>query len=446
MVDLSALEERARAVLGPGAYDYVAGGADAEQTLADNVSAWSRLRLRPRVLRDVRQLATGARVLGTSLPTPLMVAPIGFQRVAHPEGEEATTRGARAAGALMVAPTRSSVEFERIGEAASGPWWCQVYLLRDRGWTEAVVDRAVAAGATALVLTVDTPFLGRRRREERAGFVFPDGVTMANLPEEGRVPDVADRVDGARQSPAVSFDDLSWLGGTWGLPVVAKGVLRGDDAVACVDAGASAVVVSNHGGRQLDGAVPTAEALEEVVEAVEGRAEVYVDGGIRRGTDVLKALALGARAVLVGRPVIWGLACGGEKGVAGVLGQLREELALAMALCGVPEIEDLTPELVRWASTPAPARSGASLSRDRDPLVAVPGQGAGGGPAVPGGPPVATGDGSPTPARYGSPTEAPGTTLATTGAGSTTEASERSGTGARDGSQSGMTEATGPLV
>jgi 4-hydroxymandelate oxidase len=444
VVDLAALEERARVVLGRAAYDFVAGGADEEETLADNIAAWSRLRVRPRVLRDVRLVSTGVRVLGTPLASPLLVAPIGFQRLAHPDGEEATTRGARSAGALMVAPTRSSVTFERIGEAASGPWWCQVYLLRDRGWTEALVDRAVGAGATALILTVDTPFLGRKRRDERNAFSFPEGVTVANLPDEGGAADVAQRPEGARQSPAVTFDDLSWLEGTWGLPVVAKGVLRGDDAVACVEAGASAVVVSNHGGRQLDGSVSTAEALDEVVSAVDGRAEVYVDGGIRRGSDVLKALALGAQAVLVGRPVMWGLACGGEKGVAGVLGQLREELALAMALCGVPEVADVTPDLL----APAPTISVASSSGRARPSRPATGEGGGVSPA-PGStfPPMAPGTASlgddlPEPAgRQQPPTEAltPPDGLD----GATAPASEADGEDRPDGE---MTEATGPLA
>ncbi|HET6795436.1 MAG TPA: alpha-hydroxy acid oxidase [Acidimicrobiales bacterium] len=342
---LDELEEQAKEVLDRGAYDFVAGGADDEVTLADNRAAWGRLRLRPRVLRDVSHVDTATTVMGRPLSTPVMVAPVAFQRLLHEEAELGTARGAAAAGAVLVLSTRSSTPIEQV--AATGvEWWFQLYVLRDRGWTAELVDRAVAAGCRSLVVTVDTPVLGFRRRDAANAFQVPAAAGMANVSAAVGVSaaDVAASV-GAMQSPAVGPADIEWLAGR-GLPVVAKGVLRADAARACVDAGASAVIVSNHGGRQLDGAVPTAYALPEVVDAVEGSAEVLVDGGVRRGTDVLKALALGARAVLVGRPVAWGLATGGGAGVRGVLEHLSVELALAMALAGAARVDDLGPDLV----------------------------------------------------------------------------------------------------
>src|SRR5579884_1834959 len=318
--DLDSVEALARQRLEVGVYDYIAGGADDEITLADNVAAWSRLRLRPRVLRDVSAVSTATTVLGRSVRTPILAAPIAFQRLAHPEGELAMAKGCA---------------------AAAGPAWFQVYLLRDRDRTEALIGRAVAAGFSALVLTVDTPVLGRRARDARNRFDVPldlQAVNDASLARSLRA--------GGEQSPVLGPEDLEWLATTSGLPVMAKGVLRGDDARRCVDAGASAVVVSNHGGRQLDGVVATADAVAEVVDAVGDQVEVYVDGGIRRGTDVLKALALGARAVLVGRPLMWGLTVAGADGVQRVLGELTAQLRLAMALAGAPDIASLQPDLV----------------------------------------------------------------------------------------------------
>ncbi|HZU73817.1 MAG TPA: alpha-hydroxy acid oxidase [Acidimicrobiales bacterium] len=338
--DLDSVEALARQRLEVGVYDYIAGGADDEITLADNVAAWSRLRLRPRVLRDVSAVSTATTVLGRSVRTPILAAPIAFQRLAHPEGELAMAKGCAAAGSLMVVSTRASCPVEDVA-AAAGPAWFQVYLLRDRDRTEALIGRAVAAGFSALVLTVDTPVLGRRARDARNRFDVPldlQAVNDASLARSLRA--------GGEQSPVLGPEDLEWLATTSGLPVMAKGVLRGDDARRCVDAGASAVVVSNHGGRQLDGVVATADAVAEVVDAVGDQVEVYVDGGIRRGTDVLKALALGARAVLVGRPLMWGLTVAGADGVQRVLGELTAQLRLAMALAGAPDIASLQPDLV----------------------------------------------------------------------------------------------------
>ncbi|HWB73007.1 MAG TPA: alpha-hydroxy acid oxidase [Egibacteraceae bacterium] len=348
-MDFTELERQARGLLKPAAYDYYAGGADDEVTLADNVAAWRRLRLRPHVLRDVSKVSAASAVLGTEVSAPVLVAPMAYQRLAHDGGEAATARGAAAAGTVMVVSTLATVSLEDVAGAAPGaPRWFQVYVRKDRGWVVELVRRAAEAGYRALVLTVDLPVLGRRRRDERHRFTLPEGMEMANVgrstvPAEGSALEAYARQE---LDPAVTFDDIAWLAEASGLPVVVKGVLRGDDAAACLDAGAAAVAVSNHGGRQLDTAVAGADALPEVVAAVAGRGEVYVDGGVRRGTDVVKALALGARAVMVGRPVLWGLATGGADGVAEVLGALRAETERALALCGAASVSELRPDLV----------------------------------------------------------------------------------------------------
>lgn len=343
--DLAEEERRAREALAGDVWDYLAGGADDELTLADNLAAWGRVRLRPRVLRDVSRVSTATMVLSSPVDVPILVAPVAFQRLAHAEGEVAMARAAARAGTLMVVSTRSSMALEEVAAAAGGRWWFQVYVLADRGWTDELVARAVAAGGCqALVLTGDTPVLGNRRRDALNQFRLPPGVAMANLASGPEGPEAT--TPEALQSRAVTFDDIERLASSSGLPVVVKGVLRGDDAVSCLEAGAAAIVVSNHGGRQLDGAVATARALPEVVHAVAGRAEVYVDGGIRQGRDVLAAVALGARAVLVGRPPVWGLANGGAPGAERVLKVLATELVLAMALAGAADLAALTPDLV----------------------------------------------------------------------------------------------------
>jgi 4-hydroxymandelate oxidase len=350
-LDLAALEAAARERLERGVYDYIAGGADAELTLADNLAAWSRLRLRPRVLRDVTEVSTATTLLGSPVPTPLLVAPMAYHRMADPDGEAASAAGAAAAGAAYVCSTQATMSVEEVADAAPDALrWFQVYVVRDRGWTAELVARAATAGYRALVLTVDVPLLGTRLRDLRNDFRLPTGLKPANAPPTGAARQrelAADVLAQAGQfDPALTPDTIGWLAERSGLPVVVKGVLRGDDAVACLDAGAVGVVVSNHGGRQLDGVVATADALPEVAAAVGDRAEVYVDGGIRHGTDILKALALGARAVLIGRPVLWGLAAGGAAGVERVLSALVAELRLAMALCGAVSLDQITPDLL----------------------------------------------------------------------------------------------------
>jgi 4-hydroxymandelate oxidase len=279
--------------------------------------------------------------MGSRVASPVLVAPTAFHKLAHPEGEVATAQGAARAGALMTAATRSTTPLEDIA-AASGdaPRWYQVYVLQERDHTAALVQRAAKAGYTALVLTGDTPMLGMRLRDVRNAFVLPANVGEAAMQAGAAVGSLVD------QDPTITFEQIGWLHELTGLPVLVKGVLRDDDAVACLDAGAAGVCVSNHGGRQLDGAVSPADALPEVVAAVGERGEVYVDGGIRRGVDVVRALALGARGVMIGRPVIWGLATGGADGVRKVLRGFQRELELAMALCGARTVVELTSDLV----------------------------------------------------------------------------------------------------
>jgi 4-hydroxymandelate oxidase len=345
------LEQRARQRLPGMAYDYVAGGADDELTVADNIDAWRRLRLRPRVLRDVSKVTTSTTVLGTPVSVPMLVAPTAYQRLAHDDGERATAQGAEAAGTIMIASTFSTVCLEDIAAAAPGAVrWFQLYVRSDRGWTTELVARAVAAGYRALVLTVDVPVLGLRRRDEQNHFRLPPGMVTANVGEPPPPPEVAGSALRAyardELDPGLTFADIEWLRGLCDLPILVKGVLRADDACACVAAGAAGIIVSNHGGRQLDTAIATAAALPEVVDAVGGEVEVLVDGGVRRGTDIVKALALGAQAVLVGRPVIWGLATGGSCGVQSVLETLRDEFARALALCGTPTVGEITADLL----------------------------------------------------------------------------------------------------
>jgi 4-hydroxymandelate oxidase len=345
-LDLDALEREAKDRLGAAAYDWYATGAGNEVTLRANVDAWQSLRLRPRVLRDVATVSTQATVLGTSIETPVIVAPMALQRLLHPDGELEMRRAAAAAGALAVFSTRSSTPISDVGAASEVSWWFQVYVLRDRGLTRELVHQAVEGGARALVLTGDTPVIGWKRRPAPGALAVPDDWVMPGLSMPDGMP-VRDQFPGNFQDAAITFAEIGWLAGLSGLPVLVKGVLRADDAARCLDAGAAGIVVSNHGGRQLDGVVATAEALPEVVEAVGDAGEVYVDGGIRHGTDVLRAIALGARAVLVGRPVAWGLTVGGAEGAQRVIAGLTLELAEALALVGAVRPRDLTSDLVR---------------------------------------------------------------------------------------------------
>jgi isopentenyl diphosphate isomerase/L-lactate dehydrogenase-like FMN-dependent dehydrogenase len=331
--------------LDPGAFGYYAGGAGDEHALAENVEAWRRLRLRPRVLVDVSRVSTATTVLGTEVSMPVLVAPTAIQRLAHPDGEPGMARAAAAAGTVMCLSTLATASpFEVAAAAPGAPRWFQLYVFRDRGVTRALVEGAADNGYGAIVLTVDAPRLGRRERDLRTGFRVPEEIVVPSLAALGGWAGATPLELLGAIDPALGWRDLEELRGASGLPLVLKGVQTGEDAALAVEHGVDALVVSNHGGRQLDAVAPTAELLPEVVEAVAGRVEVYVDGGIRRGSDAVKALALGARAVLVGRPPLWGLACDGEAGARRVLELLRDEVELALALCGCTSPGEVRPE------------------------------------------------------------------------------------------------------
>jgi 4-hydroxymandelate oxidase len=351
-VTVDDLEEAARRVLPRTVYDYYAGGAGDEWTLRENRRSFERWVLRPRVLTDVSSVDPSTTVLGRPLPMPVLVAPMALQRLAHPNGELATARAARAAGVTMVLSTVASATIEEV--AATGvPRWFQLYVHRDRDLTAELVKRAAEAGYEVLVVTVDAPMLGRRLRDERNRFTLPPGIGLANLAGVPLPEDAGSglfRYFASQLDPSVTWDDVAWLRSLSELPVVLKGILTAEDALRAAEAGVAGVVVSNHGGRQLDGVPAALDVLPEVVAAVGSRLEVLMDGGVRRGTDVLKALALGARAVLLGRPVLWGLATGGEEGVRRVLDLLRGELVEAMALAGIPGTSAIDRSLV----APAP--------------------------------------------------------------------------------------------
>jgi len=351
LLNLHDYERVAAERLAPGPLGYYAGGADDERTLADNRAAFGRRRLVPRVMRDVSAVDLGVEILGRHWPSPIFICPTALQRMAHPDGELATARAAAARGITLTISTSASVDLAEVA-IVGGPRWFQVYLLADPGARRALIERAVANGYEALVLTVDLPRIGRRERDLRIGFRIPEGVEIPNVmlaagvtPAEMASVAFVDRM---------SWTDLEWLAG-FGLPIVVKGILHPDDARLAIEHGAAAIQVSNHGGRQLDAAIASMDALPGIVEAVAGRVPVLLDGGVRRGTDALMALALGAAGVGIGRPVIWGLAVDGESGVGSVLDLLTVELKQAMALCGAASLADLSPELVGWpASRPVP--------------------------------------------------------------------------------------------
>jgi 4-hydroxymandelate oxidase len=336
-------ERAARELLPPAVWDYYAGGSGLEITVDEAVAAWQRHRLLPHVLRDVAAVTTSTTVLGTSVTSPVLVAPTAYSVMAHPEGEVATARGTAATGSLMAVSSRCSTRLEDVAAAAAGHWWFQVYVMRDRTLTEGLVRRAAAAGATALVLTGDTPYTGVKHRPSGA-LPLTDEQSLVNVGDHLR-PGV-DPWLSMDQDPATTMADIAWLRELSGLPVVVKGVLRPDDALACLAAGAAGVVVSNHGGRQLDRSVTSADALAAITTAVGDQGEVYVDGGIRDGVSVLTALALGARAVFVGRPTIWALAAGGADGVTAMLTALTADLAHAMALAGATCPDEIDRSLV----------------------------------------------------------------------------------------------------
>ncbi len=324
-------ERAAREVLPADVYDFVAGGAGEEWTLAENRRAFGRWRLRPRHLRAVGEPELSSSLLGTPLAFPVLVAPWAYQRLVHPEGELATARAAAAAGTVMVVSMTAAELLEDISLAAAGHGWWQLYVYEDRGLTAEILARAAAAGYGAVCWTIDLPVFGLRNRDRRSGFEVPLRLDPAHF----------------RYEASLTWDDLAWIRErASGLPVAVKGVLTAEDAELALQAGANAVVVSNHGGRQLDFSPAGLTVLPEVVDQVAGRVPILVDGGVRTGVDVVKALALGASAVLVGKPAAWGLAVEGEAGVAAILRILREELANIMALTGCRSLTEIGPSLL----------------------------------------------------------------------------------------------------
>jgi len=330
------------------AWDYYASGADDERSLRENCEAFARIALHYRVLVDVSRRTTRTQILGHDLALPVIAAPTAFHRMAHDEGELASVRGTGDAGTAFILSTLSNTPVEQVVAAASGPVWFQLYVYKDRGATEALVRRVEAAGAQAIVLTVDAPLLGRRERDVTNGFALPPGLGVANMFAD-EVPAVAFESGlaayfAAQLDPSLSWDAIAWLRSITKLPVLVKGIVRADDARRAIGEGAAGVVVSNHGGRQLDSSPATISVLPRIADAIDGL--ILLDGGIRRGTDIVKALAYGADAVLIGRPLLWGLASGGREGVAAAFAVLRRELDLAMALCGCPDIAHITRDLV----------------------------------------------------------------------------------------------------
>lgn len=326
-------EPLAQARMELSAWDYFQSGSDDEVTQRANRAAFERIQLRPRVLVDVSTCDMHTTVLDTPISMPILIAPTAFHSLAYPEGECATAQAAGRSGTLMMVSSSSTRSLEDIARVASGPLWFQLYV-HDRKSTQELVHRVTEAGYRALVLTVDAPRWGHKERSIRGGFRVPQKANFTNA-------------EAAVDVIPLTWESLAWLRSLTSLPLVLKGILTAEDAELAVKHGVDGIIVSNHGGRQLDTAIASIEALPEVVEAVNGGCEVYVDGGIRRGTDVLKALALGARAVLVGRPILWGLAANGADGVSHVLELLRTELELAMALSGRPTLDSIERSLVK---------------------------------------------------------------------------------------------------
>lgn len=351
-LNVSDYARAARQKLRQDVFDYYEGGALDEITLRENTAGWERLKLYYHVLAGVRDRDLRTTILGRKISMPIGIAPTAFHKLACAEGENATARAAKAAGTLFILSSLSNTAMESVLGEAGSPRWFQLYIYKDRAVTAELVKRAEAAGVEAIVLTVDAPGLGTRERDMRNRFTLPDGLCVENLSPlgKGRMPEVKGSGLAAyvrdNFKSDLSFGDLDWLCGCTDLPVVVKGVCRADDARRIAEHGAKAIVVSNHGGRQLDTAPSTGEVLPYVVEAAGEKCEIYVDGGIRRGSDVLKAIALGARAVLIGRPILWGLTVGGEQGVLNVLEVLRRELDEAMLLCGCSTLNDINKSLL----------------------------------------------------------------------------------------------------
>ena len=354
LINVADFEREAAERLEPGVLGYFLGGAEDEVTLAENVEAWKRWRLRPRMLAGHSEWRTGVELLGGEVSMPVLVAPVAYQCLVDPEGELAMARAAAAAGTVMCLSTLATKRPSEVAVAApGGRRWFQLYCFRDEGVTQALVDEAVASGFEAIVVTVDAPCGGNRERDLRTGFAIPEGLGVPSVTAalgSERAVTIEETFD--LMEPALSWRGLEALASECDVPVLVKGVLTGEDAALAVEHGAAGVIVSNHGGRQLDRVAATADALPEAVAAVDGRAPVLVDGGIRRGVDVATALALGADAVLVGRPALWGLTAGGEAGARRVLELLRLELERTLILCGCASPAELSGAHVQRAPAP----------------------------------------------------------------------------------------------
>ncbi|HLY74860.1 MAG TPA: alpha-hydroxy acid oxidase, partial [Planctomycetota bacterium] len=335
-VCLADFEEAARQKLTLSAYDFVAGGAADEITIRWNREAYDRMRLRPRVLVDVSKLDTRVKLLGLELPHPILLAPGAYQRLLHGEGELATARGASSTESVFVVSSNATVSIEDIARVARSPLWLQLYAQSDPGRNREIIGRAQAAGCKALVVTVDTPVIGPRNREERGGFTLPKGISLPMNPQNQK-----ERKTKSHQRVSLTWRDIEEFRSRSQIPVLLKGILDPDDADQAVRRGLDGIIVSNHGGRNLDTATATIDALPAVVDKVGGRVPILIDGGIRRGTDIVKALSQGAAAVLIGRPYMFGLAVAGAQGVADVVRILRRELEMALALIGRARIGDL---------------------------------------------------------------------------------------------------------
>jgi 4-hydroxymandelate oxidase len=335
------------------AFEYYAGGACDEITLRENRTAYDRIRLKQRVLANVSKRDMTCTVLGQKISFPVMTAPMAFQRMAHPSGEIGITKACSEEGVINILSTLSTTAVEDVVKSSSTPVWFQLYVYRDREATKELVKRVISAGCKALVVTVDAPLLGKREKDVRNRFVLPEGLDVKNMSASlkgGNKHEEGSELAGyfaSELDPSLRWKDVEWFKSIAGdLPVVLKGITSGEDAELAVEHGADGIVVSNHGGRQLDTCRATIDILPEVRIAAEGKAEIYIDGGIRRGTDIVKAIALGAKTVVLGRPMLWGLAVDGENGARKVLQILKKELDLAMALCGCRNVKEISRSLI----------------------------------------------------------------------------------------------------
>jgi len=335
------------------AFDYYSSGSHDEITLKDNREAYNRIQIHYKVLVDVSKRDTATEVLGQKISFPLIIAPTAFHKMAHDEGECAVAKAAVKAGTIMCLSTLSNTTVEDVSKDCNANFWFQLYVFRDKAVTEKLVRRVERAGAKAIVVTVDAPLLGTREKDVKNKFQLPQGLSVINLMPDSKEELPNDKPDSGLSlyfnemlDQSLNWKDIEWLSSITKLPIILKGIVRPDDALRAIEYGAKGIVVSNHGGRQLDTSPATIEVLPSIAEAIDSRIEVLVDGGVRRGTDILKAVALGAKAVLIGRPVLWGLACNGSEGVYSVLSMLKKEFDLAMALSGCPTVKDVTRDLV----------------------------------------------------------------------------------------------------